>query len=48
VGATASCVPAPAGYFEAVRGVCDRHGALMVLDEVMCGMGRTGMLQRGA
>ena len=44
VGATAGCVPAPAGYFRAVRDVCDRHGALLILDEVMCGMGRTGSL----
>jgi adenosylmethionine-8-amino-7-oxononanoate aminotransferase len=44
VGATAGCVPAPEGYFRAVRNVCDRHGALLILDEVMCGMGRTGTL----
>ncbi|WP_284945032.1 aspartate aminotransferase family protein [Acidisoma cladoniae] len=44
VGATAGCVTAPAGYFQAVRAVCDRHGALLILDEVMCGMGRTGTL----
>jgi adenosylmethionine-8-amino-7-oxononanoate aminotransferase len=44
VGATAGCVPAPEGYFRAVRAVCDRHGALLILDEVMCGMGRTGTL----
>jgi adenosylmethionine-8-amino-7-oxononanoate aminotransferase len=44
VGATAGCVTAPEGYFQAVRAVCDRHGALLVLDEVMCGMGRTGTL----
>ncbi|MXP62249.1 aspartate aminotransferase family protein [Roseomonas sp. M0104] len=44
VGATLGCVPAPAGYFRAVREVCDRHGALLILDEVMCGMGRTGTL----
>ncbi|OCK58106.1 aspartate aminotransferase family protein [Bradyrhizobium sp. LMTR 3] len=42
VGATAGCVPAPEGYFRAVREICDRHGALLILDEVMCGMGRTG------
>ena len=37
-------MPAPAGYFQAVRDICDRHGALLLLDEVMCGMGRTGTL----
>ena len=42
VGATAGCVPALPGYFERVRAICDRHGALLILDEVMCGMGRTG------
>ncbi|MGJ4943020.1 aspartate aminotransferase family protein [Bradyrhizobium sp. HKCCYLS1011] len=44
VGATAGCVPAPEGYFRAVREICDRHGALLILDEVMCGMGRTGTM----
>jgi len=44
VGATLGCVAAPPGYFRAVREVCDRHGALLILDEVMCGMGRTGTL----
>ncbi len=44
VGATAGCVTAPEGYFRAVRAVCDRYGALLILDEVMCGMGRTGTL----
>ncbi len=44
VGATTGCVAAPAGYFKAVREVCDRHGALLILDEVMCGMGRTGTM----
>jgi len=44
VGGTSGCVPAPEGYFPAVRAVCERHGALFILDEVMCGMGRTGTL----
>jgi adenosylmethionine-8-amino-7-oxononanoate aminotransferase len=43
-GATAGVlVPVP-GYFKAVKQVCDRHGVLLILDEVMCGMGRTGTL----
>ncbi len=43
-GATAGVlVPVP-GYFKAVREVCDRHGVLLILDEVMCGMGRSGTL----
>ena len=44
VGATTGCVAALPGYFERVRAVCDRHGALLILDEVMCGMGRTGTM----
>ncbi len=44
VGAATGCVAAIPGYFAAMRAVCDRHGALLVLDEVMCGMGRTGTL----
>jgi adenosylmethionine-8-amino-7-oxononanoate aminotransferase len=43
-GATLGAVPAVTGYFKRVREVCDRHGVLLVLDEVMCGMGRTGTL----
>ena len=44
VGATLGCVAAVPGYFQAMRAVCDRHGALLILDEVMSGMGRTGTL----
>ena len=44
VGATLGAVPAVPGYFRRVREICDRHGILLILDEVMCGMGRTGSL----
>jgi len=44
VGATLGAVTAVPGYFKAIREVCDRHGVLLILDEVMCGMGRTGTL----
>lgn len=44
VGATLGAVPAVPDYFRLVREVCDRYGILLVLDEVMCGMGRTGSL----
>jgi adenosylmethionine-8-amino-7-oxononanoate aminotransferase len=44
VGATLGAVPAVPGYFRLVREICDRHGILLILDEVMCGMGRTGTL----
>ncbi|HVC63688.1 MAG TPA: aspartate aminotransferase family protein [Acetobacteraceae bacterium] len=44
VGATTGCVTALPGYFRRVRAICDRHGALLILDEVMCGMGRTGTM----
>jgi adenosylmethionine-8-amino-7-oxononanoate aminotransferase len=42
VGATTGCVAAVPGYFPAIRTVCDRYGALLILDEIMSGMGRTG------
>ena len=44
VGATAGAVPAVEGYFKRIRQICDRYGVLLILDEVMCGMGRTGHL----
>jgi len=43
-GATAGALPPVPGYFRQVRDLCDRHGILLLLDEVMCGMGRTGTL----
>jgi adenosylmethionine-8-amino-7-oxononanoate aminotransferase len=43
-GATAGVLTPVPGYFRAVREVCDRYGVLLILDEVMCGMGRTGTL----
>ncbi len=44
VGATMGAVPATPGYFTGVRKLCDRYGILLIADEVMCGMGRTGTL----
>lgn len=42
VGATLGCVPAVDGYLRAVREICDRYDVLLILDEIMCGSGRTG------
>src|SRR5271165_4179513 len=44
VGATAGAVPPVGDYFKRIRSICDRYGVLLILDEVMCGMGRTGTL----
>ncbi|AEO66730.1 uncharacterized protein THITE_2115075 [Thermothielavioides terrestris NRRL 8126] len=44
VGAALGCVPSVPGYFKAMQAICRKYGALLILDEVMCGMGRTGTL----
>lgn len=44
VGATAGVLPPVQGYLQAIRDVCDKYGVLLIFDEVMCGMGRTGHL----
>lgn len=42
VGATAGCVPPPAGYLQGVKALCEKYGILLILDEIMCGSGRCG------
>ena len=44
VGSTNGAVPAVPGYFRKIKAVCERHDVLLILDEVMAGMGRTGQL----
>jgi adenosylmethionine-8-amino-7-oxononanoate aminotransferase len=44
VGATAGAVSAVPGYFKRIRDICDRYGIHLILDEVMCGTGRTGSM----
>ncbi len=44
VGATSGALAPAPGYFKRIREICDQYGILLILDEVMCGMGRTGSL----
>lgn len=44
VGATVGALTPAPGYFKRIREICDKYGVLLILDEVMCGMGRTGTL----
>ena len=44
VGATGGAIPPTAGYFRGLRKLCDQYGILLIADEVMCGMGRTGTM----
>lgn len=44
VGATSGALTAPEGYYKRIREICDQYDVLLILDEIMCGMGRTGSL----
>jgi len=44
VGATGGALVPTPGYFKRIREICDKHNILLILDEVMCGMGRTGSM----
>jgi adenosylmethionine-8-amino-7-oxononanoate aminotransferase len=44
VGAAMGCQPAPAGYFQTIREICDRYNVLFICDEVMTGWARTGKM----
>ena len=41
-GVSVACAPPPPDYLDCIRRICDRYGILLILDEVLCGMGRTG------
>ncbi|KAJ0110301.1 hypothetical protein J7T55_000734 [Diaporthe amygdali] len=43
-GTTLGCVPAVKGYFKTIRAICDKYNILLILDEIMCGMGKTGTM----